>query len=526
MPHVGPAPDRRTTARRGREGAAALAAVAVAAALGVPLAAGAAPARRASAFVPAALAARASAQPEAALAVVVVGKDAHSVAEAVGDARGRTRRVFRSIPGVAATVSGRALTALARNPQVASITPDAPLRAAAYEDATMWRAAVDGLGAPASASGATPAIAVVDSGIQERKEFPHLLAHVNLSSTAPATGADDEGHGTMVAGIAAANGKYGGAAQTFPLLDVRTADPNGLSLTSDVIAACDWILRNGARYNIRVANFSMSGDVESSFTNDPLDRAVERLWLAGIVVVAAAGNGGTGAGPVPIGAPANDPFVISVGATDLHSTASVADDTVPAWSAYGPTRDGFEKPELSAPGRYLIAPVPVGSTLARTFPERIVDAAPSMWMSGTSFAAPVVAGAAAQVLLRHPDWSPGRVKGALMLTARPLARAGPPAGVGEVNVAAAAALAGAPNANENLDAFVTSGTFDASAWAAAVARDSGWSPASWSSAGWSGAAWSVANWSEASWSEANWAEANWSEANWSETVWAGASWRE
>ena len=70
-----------------------------------------------------------------------------------------------------------------------------------------------------------------------------------------------------------------------------------MGLASDVIAAADWILRNKDQYNIRVANFSLTGSTPSSFRFDPLDKAVERLWFSGIVVVTAAGNyGGTCAG--------------------------------------------------------------------------------------------------------------------------------------------------------------------------------------------------------------------------------------
>src|SRR5206468_6682760 len=65
------------------------------------------------------------------------------------------------------------------------------------------------------------------------------------------------------------------------------------------------------------------------------------------------------------------------------------------WTSYGYTAEGFAKPELGAPGRWMIAPVPTTSTLATTFADRIV--APGyMWMSGTSFSAPVVSGIAAQ----------------------------------------------------------------------------------------------------------------------------------
>ena len=120
-----------------------------------------------------------------------------------------------------------------------------------------------------------------------------------------------------------------------------------MSYTSDVIAGVDWILQHKDTYNIRVANFSLAGGVASSFTVDPLDQAVEKLWFNGIVVVAAAGNHGTGEGDVPVYAPGNDPFVITVGALDQNTTSATADDVIASWSAYGTSADGFHKPELS-----------------------------------------------------------------------------------------------------------------------------------------------------------------------------------
>src|SRR5262249_48047794 len=150
-----------------------------------------------------------------------------------------------------------------------------------------------------------------------------------------------------------------GVAQNAPIVNVRTADASGQSFTSDVISAADWILAHKADYNIRVANFSMAGASNTSFRFDPLDQAVERLWFSGIVVVAAAGNHGTGTGPVNMSyAPGNDPFVITVGATDQMQTPDPLDDTVPSWSAFGYTADGFSKPDVSAPGRYMVAAVP------------------------------------------------------------------------------------------------------------------------------------------------------------------------
>ena len=322
-----------------------------------------------------------------------------------------------------------------------------------------------------------PAIAIVDTGIDPTKAADfgsRIVASVDFSSLSPAGATGDQmGHGTMVAGIAAGASSYApGVAQNAPLVDVRTGDAQGESLTSDVIAALDWIDANKATYNIRVANMSMAGNQATSFRNDPLDKAVEQLWLNGVVVVAAVGNNGNADGtPSPIGAPANDPFVITVGGTDQAGTVTPADDTRAPWSAYGRTIDGFQKPEISAPARYMVAPVPMDSLLATTEPSRVI--APGyMWMSGTSFAAPQVSGAAAEILAEHPTWTPDQVKGALMVTATQTADTTGGTGVGELNaVAAVKGVATPPNPNLHLNDFVgvsaTTGenVFDADAWA-------------------------------------------------------------
>ena len=106
----------------------------------------------------------------------------------------------------------------------------------------------------------------------------------------------------MVAGIAAgASPDYPGVAQNAPIVSVRVADANGEALESDVIAAADWVLANKDTYGIKVVNISMAGSSPTSFPFDPLDQAVEQLWLSGVTVVVAAGNFGDGA-PVDMSA--------------------------------------------------------------------------------------------------------------------------------------------------------------------------------------------------------------------------------
>ena len=98
-------------------------------------------------------------------------------------------------------------------------------------------------------------------------------------------------------------------------------------MESDVIAACDWILANKDKYGIKVVNISMAGTAGASFRNDPLDQAVQRLWFAGVTVVAASGNFGTGSAVDMSPAPGNDPFIITVGALDQNQTFDPSDDT-------------------------------------------------------------------------------------------------------------------------------------------------------------------------------------------------------
>ena len=245
-----------------------------------------------------------------------------------------------------------------------------------------------------------------------------------MTSLAGNSAADGRGHGTFVAGLAAGVGSnYAGAAPGAPLVSIDVMDDQGMARTSDVIAAADWILANKNTYNIRVANFSLHSSVPNSFMFDPLAKAVERLWFNGVTVVTAAGNYAVDGQPSGVlFAPGSDPFVITVGATDIGKYLSTEDDSAAPWSAYGYTPDGFRKPELGAPGRYMIGPVPTGSTLVAQRPEQVRGTG-YMELSGTSLAAPVVAGMAAYLLATHPTWTPDQVKGALMLTAKPAGRA-------------------------------------------------------------------------------------------------------
>src|SRR3954462_4014523 len=474
---------------------------------------------------------------------IVQGNGGNQAAKALADVLGTDKKAykdFRSIDGIAAHLSGAQIVALASDKHIAAITPDARVRLSAASSSLAsnekwpYVTGVDKYnGAPAAT------IAVVDSGIDAtRPEFAgRIVANVNLSTLPGNSAGDGRGHGTFVAGIAAGklSGKDG-AAPTAKLVSIDVMDDEGRSRTSGVIAAADWILANKAQYGIKVAIFSLHSSVANSFMYDPLDKAVEKLWFNGVVVVAASGNYGYADRPsgVPY-APGNDPFVITVGASDTGKSVSTNDDTSAPWSAWGYTLDGFAKPDLAAPGRYMVGPVPVTATLYRERADHVVEPG-YMELSGTSFAAPIVTGIAALVLGRHPTFSPDQVKGALMAGAKPMPRAKDMSeGVGEVNAGRSVEFSNPPAANKALRKFVvadpvTGGMiFDAASWASTAKANASWASASWDAASWAEASWDSASWAEASWSDASWASASWDSssgaaASWSDLSLGAASW--
>jgi serine protease AprX len=443
------------------------------------------------------------------------------------------------IDGLATTVKANRLPALLKIPNLI-VTPDVQVHVDSYSSNQLWpyetgvSKAWSGYDAPRP--GTVPAIAIVDSGIQPgRSDFGNrVLANVKFSTLPDDSPGDGRGHGTFVAGIAAGGADgYTGATPQAPLVSLDVMDDHGVARTSDVIAACQWILQNKAQYNIRVANFSLHASNQSHFFQDPLDQAVEKLWFNGVTVVAAAGNYGLGDKPsgVPF-APGNDPFVITVGAIDIGGTKNIRDDVNAPWSAWGRTLDGFMKPDLAAPGRYMVGPVPGNSTLAVERADKI--AAPGyIQLSGTSFSAPVIAGAAAQILAMHPGFTPDQVKGALMESTKDVDGApNGSVGVGELQMSKAAYYLYPPNPNKALGRFMKSvsggsgKTFDSVSWLDTAKANVSWDSVSWDSASWSDAAWNVVSWADVSWESVSWADVSWADVSWADVSWADSSYED
>jgi serine protease AprX len=533
--------DSRSNALWGKSGRGLVTALCAVLVVAAPLAAGAprgSQAQPASTYVDPILLATADATPDALVKVIIEGTDGNDgeqeAFEAFRDVQDRSgsgpaeqiKGKYEFIDSVSATLKAKKVLKLARIPNL-TVTYDAPVKLSgnAYTSKHVWptAAGIKPLWNNRPATGqAMPTIAIVDSGIEKnRADFDmgaRVIDEVVITKLLPNSAGDGRGHGTFVAGIAAGSAAdQAGAAPQANLISVDVMDDFGMARTSDVIAGAEWVYQNRTTKNIKVANFSLHSTMPSNFINDPLDKAVEKLWFGGVTVVVAAGNYGKQDGPsgVPF-APGNDPFVITVGAVDLEGTVNVRSHDIPNWSAYGYTKDGFRKPELAAAGRYMVGPVPATATLRAAKPENIVDT-DYMRLSGTSFAAPVVAGAAAQLLIAHPTWTPDQIKGALMQRARyiPEAPAGS-AGVGEINASRSSLLSAPPNPNASLNKFLnvyTSGTteFNGTDWYATAKASASWDSASWSDASWSDVSWSDASWSDASWSDASWSDVSWSD---------------
>jgi serine protease AprX len=285
----------------------------------------------------------------------------------------------------------------------------------------LWKFGVTGTGV---------GVAVIDTGIDgslpdfSSADGSHSRVIVSAVDNPKATSATDGyGHGTDVAGIIAGNGnnragsdalrgQYVGVAPNANLVSIKVADEAGATTVLDVIYGLQFAVEHQAQYNIRVLNLSLDASTPQSYKTDPLDAAVEATWLHGIVVVVAAGNRGNASDAVQY-SPANDPYVITVGGVDENGTANPADDTAAAWSSQGTTQDGVQKPDVYAPGAHIVSVLAPNSGFANSNCDCLVGDGQYIQTSGTSMAAPMIAGLAADLLQVHPRWTPAQVKGVL-----------------------------------------------------------------------------------------------------------------
>ena len=360
--------------------------------------------------------------------------------------------------GAVLEVPGYQLQAVAGDPQVDALSGNQLVTAQMATSvqstgADQVHGGLATLGA-AGVTGAGIGIAVIDSGVAYMPELRGRIVASRDFTDDRGPGLDEHGHGTHVAGIAAAAGRNRhddtrGVAPGAHIVSLKVLDARGRGYAADVIEAIDWAIENRQRYRIGVINLSLGGPVLQSWRDDPICQAVERAYRAGIVVVAAAGNFGKDAqGRSVYGgitSPGNSPYALTVGAINTMGTPWRGDDELASYSSKGPTLyDRLIKPDVVAPGNRIRGLVAPNSTLAKARPELItgVGRDARIELSGTSMATPVVSGAVASLIEgSRRQLTPGAVRILVQFSAEPLFEEGLlGGGAGSLNLAAAREL--------------------------------------------------------------------------------------
>ncbi|MEV0448355.1 S8 family serine peptidase [Streptomyces sp. NPDC050600] len=334
-----------------------------------------------------------------------------------------TVRPLPSIGGAAVTVTEpgafwREFTAPARRSAgPAKVWLDARVTAAMAESNAQigspkaWEAGLTGKGVK---------VAVLDTGFDAG--HPDLTGRVGetRSFIEGQEVADRNGHGTHVASTvggsgAGSAGKEQGVAPGATLAVGKVLSDQGSGTESQIIAGMEWAARD---VDAKIVSMSL-GSSEPSDGTDPMAQAVNALSAeTGALFVIAAGNSGA---PGSIGSPGAADAALTVGAVDSADEAAYFTSKGPRYGDQG------LKPDVSAPGVDILA--------ARS--QLVAGSGLYTSMSGTSMATPHVAGVAALLAERHPDWTGAQLKNALMSSSKTLADSAYDLGAGRVDVAAA-----------------------------------------------------------------------------------------
>jgi serine protease AprX len=396
-------------------------------------------------------------------------------------------------------------------------------------------------------------VAVIDTGIRgdlpdfRASETDHTSRVVASAVVNPA--ADDAndtfGHGTHIAGLIAGNGtnrdagdplkgRYAGVAPDAHLIAIKADDGHGAATVADVIDGLQFAVDFRRDYNIRVVNLSLRSTSSESYKTDPLAAAAEQAVFAGLVVVAAAGNDGQQTGAVDY-APANDPFVLTVGGVDDKGTKDIADDQLAPWSSRGRTQDGLNKPDVVAPGSRLVSTLSPGSDYASLCPQCVTSDG-YFRVGGTSMAAAVVSGEVAQLLQAFPAMTPALVKATITKRTRAVEESASATsdlvdGSGQpvpTTVTVTTTITGAEAATDK--AILNPTTVPTTAPAISTLLDPLTKEIDWARASWTRASWTTAvdgmraSWTRASWTRASWTRASWTATRQSCTDFERASW--
>jgi serine protease AprX len=551
------------------------------------------------AFVPALLPGAASGisstAPKSSRVAVIVQSSAGSEAarEAVESVGGSVGFNLPIVHGVSATVRRDALARLRSTPGIL-VSPDskvgfdgAAAQAGAATDAWIPRIVNANKLWKEGHKGQSVTVALLDTGVY--REHPDLrggdgsrVVHCVDFSHERGTDAhcdDTFGHGTFMAGLIAGNGnsssgQHIGTAPRARIVSVKVAGFDGSTDISQILAGIQWVVAHKDQYGIRALNLSLGSDSGQDYRLSPLDFAAERAWQAGIVAVVSAGN--SGPNPKTVHKPGDDPYVVTVGASNDEGTQSIKDDRVPVFSSRGPTKsNGFVKPDIVAPGVKTVSLRSPGSAIDQKYGSTARVGQHYFRGTGTSMSTAVTSGAVALILDRRPRLDPDQVKFRLKETARRIADRDPnAAGKGVIDAYAAATSRTDRRANQNIDAtstglgpleadrgslqvevavpplgelqVVLTGEFVAQRdpdlvdvvnnplglvpWVGLTYTTTGWDPASWDVTTWANeqwlaTAWEGTRWRATVWDGTRWRGTEWRNADWDDAEWFGTRWR-
>jgi subtilisin family serine protease len=303
--------------------------------------------------------------------------------------------------GVATEVKTESIAALKTHPDVVSVHYDLEVRVSLNDSVPLIDA--DTIWNTYSASGTGIVVAVIDTGI----DYNHAALGSGFGPGHKVIGGydfvnddddpmDDHGHGTHVAGIIAANGPITGVAPDTKLLAYKVMSSSGKGYMSDVIDGISRALDPNDDLDMDdaadIINISLGG---SGNPDDDVSQAVDNAVNSGAICVVAAGNDGSGYWT--IASPGCARKAITVGASDKS-------DVIASFSSRGPVDITYAiKPDITAPGVAIYS----------AYLDNHYAIA-----SGTSMAAPHVAGICALLRQLHPTWTPDEIKSVLIQTAK------------------------------------------------------------------------------------------------------------
>jgi serine protease AprX len=375
-------------------------------------------------------------------------------------------------------------------------TPLAPQGTDTFEVAEVAEDfAVDALGEVGArevdVTGAGALVAVVDTGVAPVDALKDSVAgEIDFTGTG---GGDGFGHGTVVASLIAGRD---GIAPDAKILSLKVADAEGTVALVSLLDALQWLHSHGRHSGVDVVVTALGVPAEEQAA-ELLDRAIGRVAQSGRAMIVPTGNEGS----ETLTSPGTAPAAVAVGATGV-------DGNEVDFSGRGLDRDGNLKPDVLAPGEYVLGHTPADGAIARGNPHAM-RGPEQIRGAGTSLSAALVAGVAA--LAVSADADPVAVRDELRLGGEPVH-------------APALVDATSGTAKRTPPGLARKQLTDKVSW-----NGSGWGNKQWPGASlggvrWVGVRWVGVRWVDQSWSGVRWVDDSWVGVRWVGVRWVGVRW--